>query len=110
MIARLMGLETIAPRELERTLQAATVIDVNSLESWRNAHVPGARRLDPMTYTASDLPSDRNTALVFYCSNFLCRKAPNAARRAAAMGYTNVRVLSSGIAGWLSAGLPTESA
>ena len=62
-----------------------------------------------MTYLSNDLPADRTAPLVFYCSNFLCRKAPNAARRAKAMGFTNVRVMSAGISGWISAGLPTES-
>jgi rhodanese-related sulfurtransferase len=47
--------------------------------------------------------------VAFYCSNPLCRKAPNAARRAKQMGYGNVRVMSAGISGWLSAKLPTES-
>lgn len=47
--------------------------------------------------------------LVFYCSNPLCRKAPNAARRAKQMGYHNVQVMSAGISGWLNAKFPTES-
>ena len=40
---------------------------------------------------------------VFYCSNPMCMKAPNAARRAKALGYTNVHVMSAGIRGWLDA-------
>jgi len=39
----------------------------------------------------------------------MCRKAPNAARRAKKLGYTNVQVMSAGISGWMSANLPTES-
>jgi len=46
---------------------------------------------------------------VFYCSNPLCRKAPSAARRAKQMGYTDVKVMSAGISGWLDAKLPTET-
>ncbi len=46
---------------------------------------------------------------MFYCSHPLCRKAPNAASRARKMGYPNVMVMSAGISGWLSAGLPTEA-
>jgi rhodanese-related sulfurtransferase len=73
------------------------------------ARVPGARNLDPAAYKDSDLPSDKNAFLVFYCSNPLCRKAPNAARRAKNLGYSNVHVMSAGISGWLAAKLPTES-
>lgn len=102
----------ISPRALQRSIEQGDVhvIDVNSGESWREAHVPGAVNLDPAAYTASDLPSDPEANLVFYCSNTLCRKAPEAARRARRMGYRNVRVMSAGIRGWLRAALPTERA
>ena len=112
MFAFLMGLKTISPNELHRLVQArqVTVIDVNSPQSWNRAHVPGAMNLDPANYGDSELPSNRNSTLVFYCSNPMCRKAPNAARRAKKMGHADVRVLSAGIAGWLAAQLPTEGA
>ncbi len=111
MFARLMGLKTISPAGLHQLVQErqATVIDVNSRQSWMKAHVPGALNLDPAAYKDGDLPPDKEANLVFYCSNPLCRKAPNAARRAKQMGYGNVKVMSAGIGGWLSAGLPTES-
>jgi len=111
MLALLMGLKTISPHELQELMRGkqATIFDVNSRQSWMKAHVPGALNIDPTAYQDSDLPADRNSTLVFYCSNPLCRKAPNAARRAKSMGYNNVRVMSAGISGWLSAQLPTES-
>ncbi len=112
MIALLMGLKTISPAELYRLVEqrAVAVYDVNSPQSWAGAHVPGAKRLDPSGYQAGELPADRAGLLVFYCSNPLCRKAPNAAKRAKGMGYTDVRVMSAGITGWVGANLPTESA
>jgi rhodanese-related sulfurtransferase len=118
MIARLMGLKTVDPATLRRRMEnepsepgeRIAIFDVNSLASWRQAHVPGARHLDPAAFAESDLPAERDRPLVFYCSNPLCRKAPLAARRARKMGYREVEVLSAGITGWLAAGLPTESA
>ena len=112
MFARLMGLKTISPEGLHRLVQNpehVSVIDVNSRLSWIKARVPGARNLDPADYKDSDLPPDKNDVLVFYCSNPMCRKAPNAARRAKKIGYSNVHVMSAGISGWLAAKLPTES-
>lgn len=111
MFARLMGLKTISPDGLHEIVRdgKTTVIDVNSPQSWAANRVPGAIHLDPLTYGAADLPPDQDVMLVFYCSNFLCRKAPNAARRAEQMGYRNVHVMSAGITGWLSAKLQTES-
>jgi rhodanese-related sulfurtransferase len=106
-----MGLETISPDGLHQLMQRqpVTAIDVNSRQSWVKARVPGALNLDPIGYRDGDLPSDRASTLVFYCSNAMCTKAPTAARRARQMGYTRVRVMSAGISGWLSAALPTES-
>jgi rhodanese-related sulfurtransferase len=111
MIARLMGLDTISPRELHRLIEEGRVsaIDVNSAQSWAEARVPGALNLDPAAYGTGDLPPDRDALLVFYCSNPWCRKAPNAARRASALGYRNVQVMSAGIRGWVDAKLPVES-
>jgi rhodanese-related sulfurtransferase len=110
MFAFLMGLKSISPAELHPLVQKrqVTVIDVNSRQSWMKAHVPGALSLDPVEYKDGDLPPDRDASLVFYCSNPMCRKAPNAARRARKMGYDDVRVMSAGISGWLAARLPTE--
>lgn len=111
MFAKLMGLKTVSPNDLHRLMQDSpvTVVDVNSPQSWKQARVPGARNLDPVGYAERDLPPEKGSTLVFYCSNFLCRKAPNAARRAEQMGYDDVRVMSAGISGWLSAKLPTDS-
>jgi rhodanese-related sulfurtransferase len=111
MFARLFGLKSISPRDLLPLIRDAkvTTFDVNSPQSWKKAHVPQARNIDPLTYDGSALPGDKSSSLVFYCSNFMCRKAPNAALRAKRLGYDNVAVMSAGISGWLAAGLPTET-
>jgi rhodanese-related sulfurtransferase len=111
MFAWLMGLATISPVKLHEIMgrEAVVPIDVNARQGWLQARVPGALNLDPTEYGERDLPNDKQTALVFYCSNPLCRKAPTAAKRATQLGYGNVRVMSAGIAGWIDAGLPTES-
>lgn len=112
MLARLMGLETIDPTTLHRRIERGeplAILDVNSSASWRSARIPGARHLDPASFGEHDLPGERERALVFYCANPFCRKAPLAARRVLRLGYQNVQVLSAGISGWLAAGLPAES-
>jgi len=111
MFARLMGLKTISPAVLQKLLQQqqVTVIDVNSRQSWLKAHVPGALHLDPAGFQDIDLPADKGSSLVFYCSNPLCRKAPQAARRAKQMGYNDAQVMSAGITGWMAAEFPTQA-
>jgi len=109
MFAFLMGLPTVTPGELQQLLETrrALAFDVNSRQSWLKARVPGALNLTP-DYPPSDLPADKAATLVFYCSNMMCRKAPNAARRAKGLGHGDVRVMSAGISGWLAAQLPTH--
>jgi rhodanese-related sulfurtransferase len=111
MMAQLMGLPVVSPERLKDLVDGkqVTVIDVNSDERFQEGHVPGAVHLNGAEYTEADLPADKTSAVVFYCSNALCRKAPNAAKRAMKMGYTDVRVMASGIKGWVGRRLPTES-
>ena len=111
MMAFLMGLRTIAPNALLRMVRenSVSVFDVNPRSRWAEAHVPSALHLDPVQYREQDLPTDKNAPIVFYCSGPLCRKAPNAARRATQLGYRDARVLSAGISGWVGAGLPVDS-
>jgi rhodanese-related sulfurtransferase len=110
MFAMLMGLRGISPRDLHDCMMqgAITVIDVNARHSWLKARVPGALNLTS-EFDEAQLPKDRAAPIVFYCSNPLCRKAPNAARRAEKLGYTDVRVMSAGITGWVSARLQTDN-
>lgn len=110
MFALLMRLKTISPRDLHARIGQVTVVDVNAQPSWLRARVPGALHLGVGAgFDAAGLPQDPATPLVFYCSNPMCLKAPQAARRAAGLGYRDVRVMSAGIAGWTAAGLPVES-
>lgn len=109
MLAMLMGVKSLSCQQVDAS-QAACIVDVNARGRWAAAHVPGARHLDPQGFTTADLPADKGALLVFYCSNPMCSKAPIAARRAKAMGFTQVRVMAPGIQGWLAAGLPVESA
>lgn len=103
-------MEIITPGRLYEmnTENRVTVIDVNSRKSWLAAHVPGALNLDPEDYHSNKLPVDKDSILVLYCSNPMCRKAPKAAQQVRSMGYPNVMVMPAGIHGWIAAGLPTE--
>lgn len=90
---------------LERRENVA-VYDANRRERYEQGHVPGARWVAHDGVTAEVLPSDRGTHLVFYCANSMCRASHTAARAAQALGFTQVSVLSAGIAGWTQANKP----
>jgi hypothetical protein len=45
------------------------IFDNNQQEQYAKGHIPTARWVDFKNVKASDLPSDKDTPLVFYCSN-----------------------------------------
>ena len=71
--------------------------------------LPGAVLLsDSETFKLSELPPDKSKALVFYCGNTQCGASHEAAEKAITAGYTNVKVMPDGIAGWVKAGKKTQ--
>jgi rhodanese-related sulfurtransferase len=78
------------------------VLDVNP-ESVRDKKgvIPNAIRLSSYNnYAMSELPTDKSTALIFYCYNEACGASTQAANRALDNGYANVSILKVGIIGW----------
>ena len=71
--------------------------------------LPGAVLLtDSDDFKVSELPSDKSKPLVFYCANTQCGASHHAAAKAMTAGYTNVKVMPDGIAGWVKAGKHTQ--
>ncbi len=88
-----------------------TVLDANGTQVRAEyGKIPGAKLLTHYKdYNASELPGDKASKLVFYCSNEQCGASHAAAEKAYLAGYTNVSILPAGIAGWKEAGQKTES-
>ena len=71
--------------------------------------VPGAILLtDSDAFQLTELPTDKTKSLVFYCANTACGASHHAAEKAIAAGYSHVRVMPDGIAGWVKAGKKTQ--
>lgn len=86
-----------------------TLLDANGTDSYRDGHIPGAIDF------ASDgsklekaLPKDKSALIVAYCGGPQCMAYKEAAAKAKALGYTNVKHFTAGISGWKSAGEKTE--
>ncbi len=97
--------------ELDHLLASHQCVAVDANESTtrqRMGVIPGAVLLRDMD-AVDQLPADKATGLVFYCANRACRASHEAAEKALAAGYTHVRELPDGIAGWVQAGKQTAS-
>lgn len=91
------------------TEKKVTVIDVNGTGSWKDAHVPTAIDFQSKkAELAKLLPADKGALVVAYCGGPSCGAYAAAAKAAKDLGYTNVKHLSAGIAGWKGAGEKTE--
>ena len=88
-----------------------TIIDANGSDSFRDGHIPGAIDFEAKEKDlAKVLPKDKDALIVAYCGGPQCMAYQAAAKKAVAMGYTNVKHLSAGISGWKSAGEKVEKA
>ena len=93
----------VTKAELEKMVQekSAFVIDVNSDESFKEEHVPGA-----IHYKTSEakfatlLPKDKAATIVAYCGGPACTAWKKAAEKACMLGYTNIKHFKEGISGW----------
>ena len=89
--------------------KSVTVIDVNGSDSYAEGHVPTAVDFDVKKEELEKvLPADKGALVVAYCGGPSCNAYKAAAKKAEALGYTNVKHLSAGISGWKKAGETLE--
>jgi len=94
---------------LRVTQKELTLCDVNNADvRQRYGTIPGAVLLSNYRDydAATELPSDRERQLVFYCRSDMCGAAGAAARKAIAAGHGDVWVMHAGIKGWVEADQP----
>ncbi len=71
-------------------------------KKYDKGHIPGAvsiptTQFDRMT---AELPQEKDTLLVFYCGGLKCKLSHKGAQKAIALGYTKVKVFSTGYPSW----------
>lgn len=101
----------ISINELKKAIadKKVTLIDVNGTESWEKGHIASAIDFEASEEKlAKMLPQDKNALIVAYCGGPKCMAYKQAAKKAEALGYKNVKHLSAGISGWKEAGQKTE--
>ncbi len=61
-------------------------------------HIPGAVSIPFSEFDKKTnlLPKDKNTLLIYYCGGVKCKLSHKSAKKAKALGYTNVKVFSKG--------------
>lgn len=69
-------------------------------------HIPGAINIpdDKFEQMKDQLPQDKSMLLIYYCEGPECVLSHNSARKAEALGYTNVKVYTNGYPEWVAKG------
>ena len=104
------GLGVLGVEEVSQLIAAGESValcDANNADTRAKLGViAGARLLSSYRDydVATELPTDKSSALVFYCHSEFCSAAAEAGRRAQAAGYRQVFVMPAGIKGWIDAG------
>ena len=91
----------------------AIFYDARAPRHYRAEHVKGAFPVifdeSKASYIALNLPTDKTTALVFYCYGESCAVSYEAALAVRKAGYTNVYWLLNGFPEWKANGFPIEN-
>ncbi len=102
-------ISSVGPRDLAEQLEREDIVlvDVRSASEWDAGHVPGATHV-PLGHVSQWLGDQRRDArIVVHCQTGA--RSAIAASLFDAEGFSDVRELAGGFAGWRTAGLPVAS-
>jgi rhodanese-related sulfurtransferase len=80
------------------------VIDSRPREAkFDKGHIPTAISIPDASFEKMThlLPQDKNTLMIFYCEGLECKLSHKSAKKAEALGYTQVKVYAEGYPGWI---------
>ena len=106
-------MQTITRDQLQAEIAAGAVVVLEALPHnyYVEGHIPGALNLplDDIASLAPGLVSERDAAVVTYCTGTSCPNSRIAAEGLRKLGYTNVRAFEGGKENWVEGGLPLEA-
>ena len=90
--------------DLNKNITMMTVIDVRYPTDYQRGHIKNAVSIP--FYDLKKISYQKEQAIVVYCSGIGCSLSHDAAITLQEIGYTNVKVLTGGIAEWSMKGFP----
>ncbi len=93
--------------------KGAVIVDARpKARKYDKGHIPTAISIPDRQFDQhiAELPADKATPLVFYCGGMKCPLSDKSARKAMALGYTNVKTYPQGYPAWVKAYGAGESA
>jgi rhodanese-related sulfurtransferase len=84
------------------------VVNVLTKDMYQDAHIKGSMHLDLDDLDEYAGKWDKNTPVVFYCSNYQCSASGHAAKLFKKAGFNHVYAYEGGAAEWFQLGYPME--
>jgi rhodanese-related sulfurtransferase len=86
--------------------EGVVIVDSRPPRLYDPGHIPTAINIPDTQFDRHVhlLPEDRSTLLLLYCNGVKCPLSHDSARRAEALGYTNIKVYAAGFPDWEKAG------
>lgn len=101
--AKVRAEATIPPKK------GVTIVDSRPTgRQYDPGHIPGALSIPDSAFDKSvdKLPADKASKLIFYCGGVDCMLSHDSARKAQALGYTDIEVYAEGMPDWKAKGGP----
>ncbi len=82
------------------------LVDARPSKVFQSGHINGTINIPDAEFDQKTnlLPEDKDKLVIFYCGGLSCHLSANSAKKAEALGYTNVKVYQEGTPAWLAAG------
>lgn len=82
------------------------LVDSRPANKFAEGYIPTAVSIPDSQFEkmSSMLPADKKATLIFYCGGLACPLSHKSAKKAEALGYTNVKVYAEGMPGWKKSG------
>ncbi len=89
-------------KQIDRNADMVIVDARPKRKKYDKGHIPTAISIPDSQFNkhVARLPADKNKPLVFYCGGLKCKLSHKSARKALALGYTNVKVFAKGYPAW----------
>jgi rhodanese-related sulfurtransferase len=93
--------------DLSSAQEGAVIIDSRpGARKYNKGHIPGSLSIPFSEFDkhTDKLPQDKATPLIFYCGGLKCKLSHKSAKKAEALGYTNIQVYANGYPHWVKQG------
>jgi len=95
----IVGYDAVKPLVTIPKPESAMIIDSRPYEpKFVEGYIPTAVSIPDSQFEkmTGKLPADKNATLIFYCGGLDCKLSHNSAKKAEALGYTNIKVYAEG--------------